>query len=123
MQYRRPPMRRALAKLLVVGTAACQSHAPAPSASASVQPSSVSSAAHGSCIDSDEHAPDPRRVKGSVTVSDGTAKTTTIPDACQAEHYVREGRCPEEPTEVDAQLGYYFLAYCPDGCRDGACLP
>jgi hypothetical protein len=67
--------------------------------------------------------PDPRYVRGMVTIADVTGSTTTIEDACESERYVREGRCPEEPTEIDAQLGYYFLAVCANGCRDGACVP
>jgi hypothetical protein len=99
-------MRRAFVTLLVLGTLSCRSR---PSAQAS-------------CIDSDVGTADPRYVSGVVIVADPAGKTTTIPDACESDHYVREGRCPKEPTDIDAQLGYYFLAVCENGCRDGACV-
>jgi hypothetical protein len=113
--------------MLILGTLSCRSRqmdATAAPPSVTVQlPPMPSAEEQARCIDSDVSAPDPRYVAGKVTITDVTGKTTTMPDACDAEHYVREGRCPEDPTEIDAQLGYYFLAYCANGCREGACLP
>ena len=67
--------------------------------------------------------PGPPLRTGDSDIVDAAGRTITVPDACDSERYVREGRCPEEPTDIDAQLGYYLLAVCVNGCRDGACTP
>lgn len=115
-----------LAVLVVLGLLSCRTPGAARTDAAGGAAASAGTHADASapsCFDSDVDAPEPRSVRGYVRVTDATGTTTKIDDACESEHYVREGRCPEVATSVDAQLGYYFLAYCERGCRDGACMP
>src|SRR5262249_51740985 len=82
--------------LLLLGLA-CEKHPPA----AEPGPPSPATKRAPVCVDHDLNTPDPRYVASKVTGVDIDGTPFELPDTCEGEHYVREGRCPPEPTHRD----------------------